>query len=44
MESESLVLAYFDIRGLAQPIRYLLVYFEVKFENKKYTSRDEWFG
>lgn len=30
------ILAYWDIRGLAQPIRHLLVYVGVDFENKEY--------
>ncbi|KAK8761847.1 hypothetical protein V5799_026880 [Amblyomma americanum] len=43
------VLGYWDIRGLAQPIRNLLVYKGVQFEDKRYTfgpapeyDRDKW--
>jgi len=37
-------LAYYDIRGLAQPIRFLLAYLGVKYTDKHYTDREEWFG
>lgn len=35
-------LGYWDIRGLAEPIRYLLHYKNVKFEDKRYLSYDSW--
>ena len=45
------VLGYWKIRGLAQSIRYLLVYLEVDYENKFYETgdapdynTDSWFG
>ena len=36
-------LAYYDVRGLAQPIRFLLAYLKVKFTDKHYTDSKEWF-
>ncbi|KFM70752.1 Glutathione S-transferase Mu 1, partial [Stegodyphus mimosarum] len=35
-------LGYWDIRGLAEPIRYLLHYKKVDFEDKRYLSYDDW--
>ncbi|XP_037047303.1 glutathione S-transferase Mu 1-like [Bradysia coprophila] len=41
-------LTYWDVRGLGQPIRFLLAYLEVEYEDKRYGlaepphSRDEW--
>ncbi|XP_075551165.1 glutathione S-transferase Mu 2-like [Dermacentor variabilis] len=44
-----IILGYWDIRGLAQSIRYLLAYADVTYEDKRYSygsdsepSRDEW--
>jgi len=37
-------LAYYDVRGLTQPIRFLLAYLGVKFTDKHYNDREEWFG
>jgi len=37
-------LGYWNIRGLAQPIRLLLAYTETEVEDKRYTQPDEWFG
>ena len=36
------VLAYWDIRGLAQPLRFQLLYCGVNFEDKAYTERETW--
>ncbi|KAM3139531.1 hypothetical protein pb186bvf_008367 [Paramecium bursaria] len=36
------VLAYWGIRGLGQPIRLLLAYLGVKYQDKHYTQWDEW--
>ena len=38
------IVGYWDIRGLAQPIRLLLTYVGVDFENVRYTEPDSWFG
>ncbi|XP_054721906.1 glutathione S-transferase Mu 1-like [Uloborus diversus] len=35
-------LGYWDIRGLAEPIRYLLHYKGVDFEDKRYLNYDDW--
>lgn len=43
MAESKLVLGYWGIRGLAQPIRNLLEYLNVPYEDKRYTDRDEWF-
>ncbi|KAL4432936.1 hypothetical protein ABPG74_014450 [Tetrahymena malaccensis] len=37
-------LGYWGIRGLAQPIRFLLAYLGVQYTNKAYTNPEEWFG
>ncbi|KAJ6219922.1 hypothetical protein RDWZM_005734 [Blomia tropicalis] len=36
------ILGYWDIRGLAEPIRMLLAYGEIAYEDKRYTDRDVW--
>lgn len=36
-------LAYYAVRGLAQPIRFLLAYLGIEFTDKHYTERDDWF-
>ncbi|GFU57897.1 glutathione S-transferase Mu 1 [Nephila pilipes] len=35
-------LGYWDIRGLAEPVRYLLHYKKVSFEDKRYSTYDSW--
>jgi len=42
MASSIPVLSYWDIRGLAAPIRYALTYAGVEFEDKRYSNRDDW--
>lgn len=42
--SERPVLMYWGIRGLAQPIRNLLKYKGVAFDEVTYTDPDKWFG
>ncbi|TNV75811.1 hypothetical protein FGO68_gene7312 [Halteria grandinella] len=49
--SKKLIIGYWDIRGLAQPIRYLLEYLKVDYEDKKYPlgeapdfSKEAWFS
>nr|XP_042911897.1 glutathione S-transferase Mu 1-like [Parasteatoda tepidariorum] len=37
-----ITLAYWDLRGLGEPIRYLLHYKNVKFEDKRYQDPDTW--
>lgn len=37
-----LVLGYWGVQGLAQPVRYLLEYLEVPYEDKQYTDREAW--
>lgn len=37
-------LGYWGIRGLAQPIRFLLAYLGVEYTNKNYLAPEEWFG
>jgi len=46
-----LVVGYWDIRGLVQPIKYLLEYLQVEYEDKRYFygeapdfNRDSWFS
>lgn len=39
-----LVLGYWPIRGIAQPIRFLLEYLEIPYEEKRYTDHEEWFN
>ena len=36
------ILAYWDVRGLGEPLRYQLIYSGVKFEDKAYTDRETW--
>ncbi|CAK8679018.1 unnamed protein product [Clavelina lepadiformis] len=38
-----LILGYWDIRGLAQPIRYMLGYLGVEYEDKRYVEKNSWF-
>ena len=35
---------YWDIRGLAQPIRLLLTYLNIDFEDVRYREPDAWFS
>jgi len=42
--SSPIVLAYWNIRGLAQASRYLLEYTGTSFENKVYLEDDAWFS
>lgn len=37
-------LYYWPIRGLAERIRLILEYTGLKYEDKTYTDRDEWFN
>lgn len=39
----SMTLGYWDIRGLADSIRLLLVNNNVNFEDKRYSNPDDWF-
>ena len=39
-EAKHLVLGYWDIRGLCQPIRYTLEYLGVPYEDKTYEQGD----
>ena len=43
MAESKLVLGYWGIRGLVQPIRNLLAYLNLAYEDKQYVDRDEWF-
>lgn len=36
-------LGYYNLRGLAQPIRFLLAYLGLKYTDKQYITREEWF-
>ncbi|CAD8208970.1 unnamed protein product [Paramecium octaurelia] len=38
------ILGYWSIRGLAQPLRFFLEYIELPYEDKRYTNPEEWFG
>jgi len=40
--TKPLLLGYWPIRGLAQPIRYLLKFLRVPFEEKRYETNEEW--
>jgi len=40
--SDKVILGYWNIRGLAQPIRYLLEYTEARYEDR-HEKREEWF-
>ena len=42
-ENKRLVLAYWDIQGLAHPVRYLLHYHKIDFEVKQNKERRKWF-
>ena len=44
MAESKLVLGYWGIRGAAQPIRNLLAYLNLTYEDKHYNDRDEWFN
>jgi len=41
--SDTLILGYWKIRGLAQPIRFLLEYTRAKYEEESYVANDEWY-
>jgi len=41
-QKEKLVLGYWKIRGLAQPIRNILEYTKTPYEDKCYTTSEEW--
>ncbi|CAK62603.1 unnamed protein product (macronuclear) [Paramecium tetraurelia] len=38
------ILGYWPIRGLAQPLRFFLEYIELPYEDKRYNDPQEWFG
>ena len=38
------IVGYWDIRGLAQPIRLLLTYLNIDFEDVRFTQREDWFA
>nr|BAP16535.1 glutathione S-transferase [Paramecium caudatum] len=40
--AQKLTLGYWNIRGRAQPVRYLLEYLEVPYEEKRYSTQQEW--
>ena len=42
MAEKSLIFGYWSILGIGQPIRNLLTYLGVKFEDKRYTNLEEW--
>ena len=49
--AQKLVIGYWDIRGLVQPIKYLLEYLQVDYEDKQYFygeapdhNKDSWFS
>ncbi|CAK57521.1 unnamed protein product (macronuclear) [Paramecium tetraurelia] len=42
--ADQLVLGYWGIRGLAQPLRYLVEYLGLPYEEKRYLKPEEWFG
>lgn len=44
MDANQLVLGYWAIRGLGQPLRALLHYVGLPFTDKLYTDANEWFG
>jgi glutathione S-transferase len=39
-----LILGYWPIRGIAQPIRFFLEYLGLPYEEKLYTDHQEWFS
>lgn len=44
MDNSKLVVGYWGIRGVAQPLRFLLEYLGLPFEDRRYTSPEAWFG
>ncbi|CAK60972.1 unnamed protein product (macronuclear) [Paramecium tetraurelia] len=42
--ADQLVVGYWGIRGLAQPLRYLVEYLGLPYEEKRYLKPEEWFG
>ena len=44
MADSKLTIGYWGIQGLAHPVRLLLSYFKVPFEEVQYLEKDEWFG
>lgn len=42
MNQSQLILGYFDVRGIAQPVRNLLAYLAIPYEDKRYTDRSVW--
>ena len=42
MEESKIVLIYWRVTALAQPIRNLLTYCNVKFEDKRFSTKEEW--
>jgi len=43
MAESKVVFAYWPLRGQGQPIRNLLEYLNIPYQDKVYTDRDEWF-
>ncbi|KAM3146667.1 hypothetical protein pb186bvf_001197 [Paramecium bursaria] len=43
MADQKLVLGYWGIRGIAQPVRFLLEYTGLPYEDKKYMKFEDWF-
>ena len=43
MAESKLLLGYWSIRGLGQPIRNLLEYLQIPYEDKRYSDSTEWF-
>ena len=43
MEDSKLTVAYWPVQGVSHPIRLLLSYFKVPFEDKFYTGKEDWF-
>lgn len=43
MDTQQVVLGYWSIRGLAQPLRFLLNYLGIGFKEKSYTEEAEWY-
>jgi glutathione S-transferase len=44
MAETPLTLGYWGIRGRAQPVRYLLEFLGLPYEEKRYTDPAQWFG
>lgn len=42
MATNNLIFCYWDIRGLAEPIRTLMAYLELPYEAKKITDFPQW--